>query len=178
MTSSAKRANPLSVRELVLLALLGALMFASKMLMEILPNIHLLGTFIVAATVVFRAKALFSVYIYVFLDGLIHGFNLWWLPYLYIWAILWGMAMLLPKRMPRRARAVLYPLISMLHGLLFGILYAPAQMLIFGLSLEELYVWLGAGAIFDITHALSNFFFGFLILPLTTLMNRLLKRTS
>ena len=39
-------------------------------------------------------------------------------------------------------------------------------------------VWIGAGAIFDITHALSNFFFGFLILPLTTLMNRLLKRTS
>ena len=151
-------------------------MFASKMLMEVLPNIHLLGTFIVAFTVVFRLKALYPIYLYVFLDGLIHGFNLWWLPYLYVWAVLWGAVMLLPKNMSRGACAVVYPLVSMLHGLLFGILYAPAQMLLFDLTFTELYAWIGAGAIFDITHAVSNLFFGFLILPLITLMNRLLKK--
>ena len=32
--------------------MLGAVMYASKVIMEIAPNIHLLGTFIVAFTVV------------------------------------------------------------------------------------------------------------------------------
>ena len=173
--SSAKKASPLSVRELVILAMLGALMFSSKLAMELLPNVHLLGMLIIASTVVFRAKALYSIYIYVLLDGLFHGFNLWWLPYLYIWTLLWGATMLLPKKMPRRAAAVAYPLLSALHGLLFGILYAPAQMLLFDLSLEELIIWIGAGAIFDITHGVSNFFMGLLVLPLVTLMRRLLK---
>lgn len=164
------------IRELVILAMLGALMFCSKMLMEILPNIHLLGMFIVAATVVFRAKALFSVYTFVFLDGLIHGFNLWWIPYLYVWTMLWGVAMLLPKNMPKRIAAIVYPLVCALHGLLFGILYAPAQMIMFSLTFEETLAWIAAGVPFDITHAVSNFILGFLVFPLVSLMRTLLKR--
>ena len=39
--------------------MLGAVMYASKVIMEIAPNIHLLGTFIVAFTVVYRRKALY-----------------------------------------------------------------------------------------------------------------------
>lgn len=167
----------IEIRELVILAMLGALMFTSKMLMELLPNIHLLGMFIVAATVVFRAKALYPIYIYVFLDGLIHGFNLWWIPYLYVWTVLWGIVMLLPKNMSRGTCAVVYPLVAALHGLLFGILYAPAQMLIFSLTVKETLLWISTGALFDITHAVSNFLLGFLILPLVTLMRTLLKRT-
>ena len=161
---------------MVILAMLGALMFTSKMMMEILPNVHLLGTFIVAATVVFRTKALYSIYIYVFLDGLIHGFDLWWIPYLYIWAILWGVTMLLLKKMPYAVCAVVYPLVCSLHGFLFGILYAPAQMLFFSLTVKETLAWIAAGALFDFIHGISNFFMGLLILPLVMLMNRLLKR--
>ena len=60
----------LTIREMAVFAMLGALMFASKRLMEVLPNIHLLGTFIVALTVVYRGKALYPLYIYIFLDHL------------------------------------------------------------------------------------------------------------
>ena len=28
------------------------------------------------------------------------GFGVWWVPYLYVWTVLWGMTMLLPKKMP------------------------------------------------------------------------------
>ena len=176
MTSSAKKANSLSVRELVILAMLGALMFSSKIAMELLPNVHLLGMLIVSATVVFRAKALFSIYIYVFLDGLIHGFNLWWLPYLYIWALLWGATMLLPKKLPKGVAMVVYPILCALHGFLFGILYAPAQMLFFSLSIEETITWIAAGLPFDLIHGVSNFCAGLLVLPLVTLMRKLLKK--
>ena len=46
----------LTTRELTVFAMLGAVMYASKMLMEVLPNVHLLGTFIVAFTVVYRKR--------------------------------------------------------------------------------------------------------------------------
>jgi len=41
----------LTTRELTVFAMLGALMYASKIVMEFAPNIHLLGVFTIAFTV-------------------------------------------------------------------------------------------------------------------------------
>ena len=72
----------LNIKETAVFALLGALMYATKIIMEILPNVHLLGVFIVAITAVYRKKALYPIYIYVFINGLFSGFAMWWIPYL------------------------------------------------------------------------------------------------
>ena len=88
----------LTTREIAIFGLLGALMYASKMLMEVAPNIHLLGVFTIAFTVVYRKKALYPIYIYVLLNGIFSGFATWWIPYLYVWTVLWGVIMLLPKK--------------------------------------------------------------------------------
>ena len=93
----------MKTKEIALFGMLGAVMFASKMLMELLPNIHLLGMFIVAVTVVYRKKALYPIYIYVLLNGIVAGFATWWIPYLYIWTVLWAAVMLLPKNMPKNS---------------------------------------------------------------------------
>ena len=90
----------LSVHEITVFAMLGAMMFCSKLLMEWAPNVHFIALFIITFTVVYRAKALVPIYIFVLLTGVYGGFNLWWIPYLYIWLPLWGAAMLLPRRMP------------------------------------------------------------------------------
>ena len=156
--------------EIAVFAMLGALMYTSKMLMEFLPNIHLLGMFIVASTVVYRAKALYPIYIYVFLDGLFSGFSAWWIPYLYIWALLWGMTMLLPKKIPEKARIFVYSGISALHGFLFGTLYAPAQAVMFGYDLKTTLAWIVSGLPFDFIHGVSNFICGFLIIPLIKIL--------
>ena len=94
----------LTVRETAIFAMLGTLMYASKMIMEIAPNIHLIGVFTIAFTVVYRKKALYPVYIFVLLTGLFSGFASWWIPYLYIWTVLWGFVMLLPKKLPKKLR--------------------------------------------------------------------------
>ena len=88
-----------------MLPMLGTVMFCSKIIMEALPNIHLLGMLTMVYTVVFRAKALIPIYLYVFLNGLYAGFAVWWIPYLYIWTILWGVTMLIPRRIPKIGRA-------------------------------------------------------------------------
>ena len=87
-----------TTREITIFAMLGAVMYASKLLMEVAPNIHLLGVFTIAFTVVYRKKALYPIYIYVILNGIFCGFAAWWVPYLYVWTVLWGVVMLLPEQ--------------------------------------------------------------------------------
>ena len=161
---------------MVIFAMLGALMFCSKKAMEALPNIHLLGMFIMTFTVVFRWKALIPLYIYVFLDGLFGGFNVWWLPYLYIWAILWGITMLLPRKMPKKAAMIVYPIVCALHGLLFGVLYAPAQALLYRLNFRQTVAWVVSGLPYDALHAAGNLASGLLIVPLAELLRKLMKK--
>ena len=161
-----------TVRETAKFGMLGGLIFASKALMEALPNIHLVGVFIVALTVVYRAKALFPIYVFVLLQGLIEGINAWWVPYLYVWTVLWGAVMLLPKTMKPRVAAIVYMVVCSLHGFLFGILYAPVQALFFGLNFRQTVAWVAAGMSFDVIHGISNFICGGLIVPLVKLIRR------
>lgn len=168
----------LKIREIAVFGMLGALMYASKMLMELLPNIHLLGVFTIAFTVVYRKKALYPLYTYVLLNGLFCGFAAWWIPYLYVWTVLWGVTMLLPKKMPKKIQPIVYMVINACHGFSFGILYAPAQALLYGLSLKGMLAWIASGFPFDITHGISNFICGILIVPIVYLLRRLENETN
>ena len=166
----------LSVREMAIFSMLAALMFCSKIIMEVLPNIHLLGMLTMAYTVAFGKKALIPIYVYVMINGLYAGFNMWWIPYLYIWTVLWGITMLLPKQLPKKIKCVVYPAVCALHGFLFGILYAPAQALMMGLNFKATVAWIISGIPFDITHGVGNLFAGMLTLPLSELLIKLTKR--
>ena len=156
-------------------SMLGALMFCSKIIMEALPNIHLLGMFTVVYTVVFRRKALIPIYIYVFVNGLFAGFSAWWVPYLYIWTLLWGATMLIPRRLPKKALAVIYSAICCLHGLCVGILYAPVQALMYGFDFNQTLAWIAAGFTFDIIHGIGNLAAGLLIMPVSELLFKLVR---
>ena len=151
-------------------------MFCSKVIMEALPNIHLLGMLTMTYTLVFRANALKPIYVYVFLNGLFSGFSLWWMPYLYIWTILWGVTMLLPKQMPKKLGYVIYPLVCGLHGFAFGALYAPAQALMFGLDFQQMLLWVAAGLPFDLLHGFGNLAAGLLIIHLSDLLKKMINR--
>ena len=163
----------LTAKEITVFGVLGALMYASKMIMEMFPNIHLVGVFIVAITVVYRKKALYPIYVYVFLIGLIYGFANWWLPYLYIWTVLWGMVMLLPKNMNQKICPLVYMSVCALHGFLYGTLWAPSQALLYGLNFQGMVAWIGAGLPWDAVHGFSNFLCGILICPIISVLTKL-----
>ena len=167
----------LTVREMAIFSMLGALMFTSKIVMELLPNVHLLGVLTIVYTLTYRVKALIPIYIYVIMNGVYAGFNFWWMPYLYIWTVLWAVVMLLPRGKGRLTSYVIYPSVCAAHGLLFGILYAPAQALAYGLDFHGTLAWIAAGIPFDVMHGVSNFCIGFLIAPLYMLLLRLDRKT-
>lgn len=161
----------LKIREIAIFGMLGALMYVSKLLMEALPNVHLIGVIIVATTVVYRQKALYPIYTFVFITGLMGGFSTWWVPYLYVWTVLWGATMLLPQKMPKWLAPIVYMTVCSLHGFLFGVLYAPFQAIVFNLDFNAMLAWIAAGFAFDVTHGISNFLCGVLIIPFIKILN-------
>ena len=162
----------LKAKEIAIFGMLGALMYISKMVMEFAPNIHLLGVFTIAITVVYRTKALYPIYVYVLLNGLFAGFNMWWVPYLYIWTILWGLTMILPQKMPKVVKPLVYMIVCGVHGFAFGTLYAPAQAIMFGFDFDTTIKWIIAGLPFDFIHGVSNFCCGVLIVPLIMVLRK------
>ena len=160
----------LTTREVAVFAMLGAIMYASKMIMEIAPNVHLLGTFVIAYTLVYGKKALYPIYVFVLLTGVYAGFATWWIPYLYLWTVLWAVVMILPKNMPKKIRPFVYMTVCAAHGFLYGTLYAPVQAFFFGLNLEGTIAWIVAGLPWDFVHGVSNFFCGMLILPIVRVL--------
>ena len=87
----------MKVRDLVIQALLGAILFAVQVALSPLPNIELVSILCLVYTLTFGVRALGAIYVFVLLEGLLYGFGLWWIMYLYVWAILWGIAMLLRR---------------------------------------------------------------------------------
>lgn len=160
----------LTIREIVVFGMLGGIMYASKVIMELIPNVHLLGVLTIAYTVVYRKKALYPIYTYVILNGILCGFAVWWVPYLYLWTLLWGAVMLLPKHMPKKVQPIVYMAVCAAHGFLFGTLYAPAQAVLFGLNFKGMIAWIIAGLPWDAVHGVSNFFCGLLIVPIVKVL--------
>lgn len=156
--------------------MLAAMMASSQIVLEILPNLHLTGMLVMVYTLTLRSRALIPIYLYVLILGIRWGFGFSWLPYLYVWTVLWGVTMLLPKGLSPKAQCILYPIVCALHGLFFGILYAPAQALLFGLDVRGVLLWIIAGLKWDLIHAVGNFCAGQLIVPLTRLMRKLLEK--
>lgn len=161
--------------DLLVFTMLGVILLISKLLMEALPNFHLIGTLITTYTIVYRKDALKPIYIFVMLFGLVYSFGIWWIPYLYIWAILWAMIMLLPKNMKPQVAVPVYMLVSGLHGLLYGTLYAPAQALLYGYDFKTMVAWIIAGLPFDAMHCVGNVVLGLLIIPIATALRKFHK---
>ena len=163
----------LSIQEMTLFAMYGAVIFAQKAMLASIPNVHLVALLIISLTVVYRYKALYSIAVYVLLEGIFFGFTTWFVPYLYVWPILWGVTMLLPRNMKPAFAVPVYSIVGALHGLLFGTMFAPAQALFFGLNFQGMIAWIIAGFPYDLIHGISNFFMCLGVVPLTNALKKM-----
>lgn len=172
MKSSSKQAGNqrLTVREMCWLALFGALMFGTQVAMASLPNIHLVAMFIILAAILFSWKAMYSVAVFVMLEGLVFGFGIWWASYLYIWPILAAVAAIFRAN----DSALFWAVIAGVHGLCFGALCAIPYLFIGGWSAAVSY-WI-AGIPFDLMQCAGNFVLTLALLnPLKKLSLKLIK---
>lgn len=159
----------LAVPELVTFALIAALAFGGQVVMAPLPNIEPVTVIFMACAVVYGWKSLFPLYVFVLLEGLVWGFNVWFVNYLYVWPVLIIVTVLL-RRFESRA---LYAAIAGAFGLFFGALCALLYIFIGGWEMALAY-WV-AGIPFDLIHCVSNAILAFLLMPAMVKLLRMLN---
>lgn len=156
--------------EIVLLGMLGAIAYVGQVALSFLPNIEVVSILFLVYTKVFGKKALFPIYVFVLLEGIFWGFGSWWIMYLYVWAVLWGITMLLRSN----DSAVLWAVINGAFGLVFGALCSITHGALFGIGSG--FAYFISGIPFDIVHCIGNFFTAlFLYKPLTILLSKVRK---
>ena len=161
----------LTVKEVALFGMLGALTFGGKFVMSSLPNIEPVSLFVLVFTAVFGLKALFPVGIYVAMEILVYGIQLWNINYLYVWTIL----ALIAYAMRRVQEPLIWAVVSGVFGLLFGLLCAPVYLFSGGLHFAV--SWWLSGIPFDLLHCAGNFGLALLLFtPLRKLLDRLYHR--
>ncbi len=164
----AKRSTKLTLFEVALFGILGGLTFAAKFVMSGLPNIEPSSLMVMLFAVIFGWKGLFPTYVYVALEILINGVNVWNIPYLYIWLLLFAAAWLMRNATGRLPWAIL----SGVFGLLFGALCVPTTWIMSGFASGM--AWWISGIPYDIIHCISNFIIALLLfVPLRKLLNKL-----
>ena len=155
--------------ELLVLTLLGVLLSIAKLVLSTLANIELVSLLIAVYTCKFRLKALIPTYIFVAIDILIYGINIWNVMYLYVWAIV--VFACLPLKKVRQGWV--FAIVLGLFGLLFGTLCSIPYFFAFGPQFAL--SWIVSGIVFDCIHGAGNFLIAFLLyVPLTKALDRII----
>ena len=161
-----------AARDMVLLAAFAALMVAGQVALAVIPNVEMVSLLVIVCALTFGARSLLAVYAFVAAEAMIYGFGLWVINYMYIWALLAVVSILL-RRVEGR---LLWALISGLYGLMFGALCAIPYLFIGGVKMAFSY-W-AAGIVFDLIHAAGNFVTALVLIePLMKVTGRLVCRS-
>ena len=107
----------------------------------------------------------------IIVEGLLYGFHIWWIAYLYIWPL----CCLIAQVLRRFDSSLLCALLMAVFGICFGALSAIPYIFIGGLPMAATY-WL-TGTYFDLLHCAGNFAICLLLYrPLLTAARKILKK--
>ena len=158
---------------LVIMAALSAILLIGQLGMAFLPNIEVVSTLIILYTLSYKKLVFPILYTFVLLEGVVFGFGIWWVSYLYIWSILAFIVLALRKM----DSALLWAVVSGAFGLSFGALCAIPYLISGGLYAAFSY-W-SAGIPYDILHCAGNFVLTLVLYrPLSALLKRLRHLTD
>lgn len=158
-------------KDIVIIGIMSALLIALQVGLSFLPNIELVSLIVILCTILYGWKTLYIIYIFVMVEGLIYGFGIWWINYLYVWTILMLLSMLFrDKRSP-----FFWAILSGAFGLCFGALCSFPYLFIGGPSMVLSSII--SGIPFDAIHCVSNYIIALvLFIPLYRFLDWINKR--
>lgn len=170
-TWKADMKHSLSIRSIAFFTLFGVMMFAAKMAMAQLPNIEPVSLLVMLLAVCCGFPGLYAVYLYIACEFLIWGVGLWSVCYLYIFLMLFALAVLFQNVQS----PLFWAALSGGFGLLFGLFCAPVYWVAGGWAAAV--SWWIAGIPMDLIHAAGNFLIALtLFRPLRRHLLRLNRR--
>ncbi len=156
--------------EILILALFGVIMYISQVIMASLPNIEIVTLLIILVTRKFGYKAFMSVYIFVGCEILTYGLSMWVINYIYVWAVLCLIVLLVRKI----DSIFLYTFIAAIFGITFGTLCSIPYFITGGISMGVSYII--SGLVYDLLHCGGNLLtVAVLYKPLTMVLDKAIK---
>ena len=140
----------LTIYEIACIGVCAAMLLGVQIVLAPLPNIELVSLLVICFSKAFGKRTLYIIYVFVLIEGLIYGFGLWFISYMYIWTILY----FITRLMQDVDSAVVWAVIAAIFGLLFGTLTSVASFVIGGWSYGIAYIV--SGLMFDVTHCIGN----------------------
>ena len=154
--------------EIIILSYMSVILVGVQYVLSFLPNIELVSLLVIIFTLVYRRKVLYTIYVFTFLQGLIYGFSIWWVTYLYVWTILAGKTYLFRNIETSFGWAH----ISGFYGQAYGALCENPWLVTVGFRVAFT-AWV-AGIPFDLVHGISNFLIALVLFnPLYKLLIKL-----
>lgn len=141
----------LKTKDIVLIGIMISVMEVVKLSLSFIAGVELVSLLFIIYTLYFREKMIYVLPAYYLIEGVLYGFTIWWLSYLYIWAMLVFIAYLF-----RKCQSVwFWSILSGTFGLLFGLLCTPIYLFTGGIGMAV--SWWISGIPTDIVHGISNF---------------------
>ena len=139
------------VIQIVTIGVLSAILLVGQLGLAFLPNIEIVSTLIILYTLTYKRQVFPIIMVFVLLEGIIFGFGIWWISYLYIWPLWAGIVLLLGKK---DRSPLAWAAACGAFGLSFGGLCALPYLA--GGPWAALSYW-AAGIPFDLLHCAGNF---------------------
>ena len=146
-----KQNKRLTARDITLMALMVAIIEVSKVTLAKIPNVELTSFWVIMFTLYFGPRIFYVIPVFILIEGMMYGFGLWWIMYLYAWPLLASAVLLLRKLNTPWD----WSFVSGLFGLLFGFLCAIPY--IFTSGIYGAFTWWVAGIPWDLVHGIANF---------------------
>lgn len=146
-----KRKHAITVKDIVICGLFAAVLLVTQVTLAALPNIELVSLLVIVYTLIFGKKTIPIIYIFALLEGVLYGFGIWWVMYLYVWTILYFIVRLFRQNESSLFWAVVGGFFGLIYGVLCSIPYFIAGGVGAGLA------WWIRGIPYDLIHGVGNF---------------------
>ncbi len=173
-----KGQSKLTIQDIALIGLMVAIIEVCKAAIAGIPNVELTTFWLMMFALFLGRKVYYTVPVFILIEGVIYGFGLWWIMYLYLWPLL-----VLVTRFFRKSNSLFtYSMIAGFFGLTFGLFGAIPYLFIGtfegGLvnGFQVATAWWIAGIPWDLVHGVSNFIFMLILYyPVSNVMKRVQK---
>lgn len=161
--------SKVSVKDVAYLGISLALLEASKLALDLLPNIEVVTLLFIVYTIFYGRKTILVAIGFTAIECVLKGVNVWSFMYLYIWPLL---IMIVFYANKRKVGYMFYCILSGFFGLFFGMLCSIPYLFIGGWHMAV--TWWVAGIPYDIIHCGSNFVLCLLLFkPLCAIMKKI-----
>lgn len=167
-----------SAIDIALVGMMVAMLNVFKWILSILPNIEVTTFLIVMFTLFFKKKMYLVLPAFILIEGILYGFGIWWVMYLYIWPLLALITWIFKKNDSTLLWAIIAGVFGLSYGFICSIPYFVLGAIDGGFmgGVSSAITWWITGIPFDLVHGVANFIIMLVLYrPVRKVMNLLVS---